>query len=301
VDFNIFGSSLSIPTFVSMVETKEFIALLNLIEDPDDRVFEAVSTRLMSYGTPVIPHLENFWENTIDIVIQERLELIIHRIHFTELYSSLREWGAATSHALLPAAILIARFLYPNLDTEKFITDIDRLKRTIWLELNNYLTPLEQGTVLKNILYQYFGLKGNSNNPQLPNEYLVPNILESKKGNQTGIGILYLILTEWLDIPIHYILVPHQFILAYFSTTNDKDSKQNIPFFIEPASGQIFAKNELERYFQKISINLTSEFLEPQDNPTVIRKLLTDFKECFTADNQLHYADEINSLIELLD
>ena len=67
-----------------MEQTKEISALLNLIDDPDEEVFGAVSNKIVEYGIKIIPNLENLWETTPQEGIQERIELLIHRLHFTD-------------------------------------------------------------------------------------------------------------------------------------------------------------------------------------------------------------------------
>ena len=37
---------------------------------------------------------------------------------------------------------------------------LEKIRRNIWLEVNNYLTPLEQANVLRNILYHFYQIKG---------------------------------------------------------------------------------------------------------------------------------------------
>src|SRR5690606_31297954 len=115
--------------FVSMDNDREVEALLTLIEDPDTEVFEAVSNRILTYGTPIIATLENLWENTIDNATQERIELLIHRLHFINLKKDFTGWSHAPHNDLIPGALLVAKLIYPDLHTGKVIQDIERLRR----------------------------------------------------------------------------------------------------------------------------------------------------------------------------
>lgn len=287
-----------------MDNEKEVEALLTLIEDPDSEVFEAVSNRIISYGTPIIASLENLWEHTIDNTVQERIELLIHRLYFVNLKSDFLAWSQAPHHDLIPGSLLVAKLLYPDLQTAKIIQDIERLRRNIWIELNNYLTPLEQVNVITSILYNYFGLKGSMREKQLPNEFLIPNIIESKKGNQSGNGVLYLLLTELLDIPIRLLPIPNQFVLAYFKSKTETDVAklhQNIDFFIDPTLGQVFTHNELYNYFNKLGVSVVPGFFKPQNNKQVIAKLLEDLGQCYLSDDKLYLHQEINELIVILN
>jgi regulator of sirC expression with transglutaminase-like and TPR domain len=286
-----------------MDNDKEVEALLTLIEDPDAEVFEAVSNRIISYGTPIIASLENLWENTIDNNVQERIELLIHRLHFINLKTDFIAWSNAPHHDLIPGALLVAKLLYPDLHTGKVIQDIERLRRNIWIELNNYLTPLEQVNVITSILYNYFGLKGSLGEARLPNEFLISSIIESKKGNQTGNGVLYLLLTELLDVPIRLLPIPNQFVLAYFKSKTEKDTEKlhlNIEFFIDPTLGQVFTHNDLYNYFNKLSVAVIPDYFRPQNNKQVIAKLLEDLGKCYETDDKSYMLREIEELIAIL-
>lgn len=286
-----------------MVNNKEVEALLTLIEDPDSEVFEAVSTRIIAYGTPLIAHLEDLWENTFDNNVQERIETLIHRLHFNNLKTDFKEWSEAPHHELLPGALLVAKLIYPDLHTSKVIQDIERLRRSIWLELNNYLTPLEQANVVSSILYNYFGLKNTNQDERKPTDFLVSNIIESKKGNQTGNGVLYLILTELLDVPVRLVNVPGQFVLAYFKSKLSSDMDKlhtNIDFFIDPTLGQMFTHNDLYHYLNRISTPPRPEHFKPLNNKQVIEKLLTDLCECYNNNNRPHMISEIDELTAIL-
>ena len=275
-------------------------ALLNLIDDPDGEIYEAVSNRIISYGPPVIPTLEHLWETTPDAVIQERIELLIHRLYFSGLLNDFNEWNAAGHHELMPALLLITKFLYPEMQAAKVLHNVERLRRNIWLELNNYLTPLEQVNIINSIFYNYIGIKGATNDTERPDEYLIPKILESKKGNQTGIGSLYLLLVEMLDIPIRLMRIPHQFVLGYCKPgLGNTSGNYEVDFFIEPSLGQIFTNTDLQHYLSKIGVEHQSGYLKPQSNLEVIRRIITDFSECFKNEQPVQY-EELNTLIRSL-
>lgn len=285
---------------------KELEALLQLIDDPDQEVFEAVSNRILSYGLSVLDKLENLWETSPDSVLQERIENIVHRLHYNNLVTDFADWSRSAHHELLPGALLVAKFLYPELKTAQVIHDIERLKRNIWLELNNYLTPLEQVTVFNSILYRYFGLTGDYNTPERPNDFLISKIIESKKGNQTGIGVLYLVLSELLDLPIKLIALPKQFALAYckpFTFKTTEDPLQQIEFFIDPVTGQAFSHTDLQNYLNRITVTPLPQYFTPCNNKQVIQRLVMDFAQCYAqpGDGKPSMYQELLELAKLLE
>jgi len=247
-----------------MEETKEISALFKLIDDPDEEIFGAVSTKIVDFGKTIIPNLEHLWETTPNEHIQERIELIIHRLHYKDLTEDFSQWSLAGHHDLLVGALLVSKFQYPDLATSTTLLEVEKIRRNIWLELNQYLTPLEQIRIVTGILYSYYNLKGNEVAYSDVNEFLIHKLLETKRGNQLSNGILYLIICDLLDIPVKAIGVPKQFVIAYFkpgySNEATEDYREKIEFFIDPSNGMVFTHKDVDSYFKRISVPPVASF-----------------------------------------
>jgi regulator of sirC expression with transglutaminase-like and TPR domain len=287
-----------------MQENREIKALLHLIDDPDEEVFHVVSGKIMGYGTGIIPNLENLWETTAQEDTQERIEMLIHRLHFHELQEEFINWKKSPYQDLLSACILVARFQYPDLISTSVMTEMEKLRRNIWLELNSYLTPLEQVNVISSILYNYYGLKGMEVGYQHPEEFLVNKVLECKRGNTISNGILYLVLSQLLDIPVKAINIPKQFVLAYFKTDYSLDPKQTpqqqIEFYIDPLSGQVFTHKDVENYFKRISVPPVASYFKPVDQKKIVQTLLEEFSKCFDNAKEQYKQKELIQLSEIV-
>lgn len=289
-----------------MEENREIHALLHLIDDPDEEVFGVVSNRIIDFGKGIIPNLENLWENTISEDVQGRIELLIHRLHYRDLSDELGDWSRNIHQDLLTGALLVARFQYPELSVSQVYQDIEKLRRNIWLELNTYLTPLEQVNVLTSILYNYFNIKGTEVGYHQPEEFLINRQLESKRGNAIANGILYLVLSELLDIPVRAINIPRQFVLSYFKpdydfTRHTEDQLYRSEFFIDPISGQVFTHQDIETYFSRINVPPLPAYFRPIDNKRIIQLLLEEFSKCFMKEKDQYKKDELLALASLLD
>ncbi|MFM8592139.1 MAG: transglutaminase family protein [Sphingomonadales bacterium] len=288
-----------------MQSEKEISALFSLIDDPDEEVYGAVSNRIADFGRSLIPNLEHLWETTPNEQVQQRIETLIHRLQLQDLQNDLLSWKISAHPDLLAGALLCTRFQYPDLTIAPVLSELEKLRRNVWLELNNYLTPLEQINVLTSILFSYYGLKGKAKDYSRPEEFLLQTVLSSKKGNSFGNGIIYLLLCEGLDIPIKAIQIPGQFILAYFKPVLQPQGQrmqatEKIEYFIEPASGQVFTKNEVDGYFKKMNIAPEPSFFTPLNNLETIALLLTELAACFDNDTERYKKDELVGLAKLL-
>lgn len=288
-----------------MQTTKEISALLTLIDDPDEEVFSSVSDRIVHYGTGIIPNLENLWENTISEGVQERIEMLIHRLHYTDLITDLTEWKNSAYHDLLFGALLIAKFQYPELQTTPVLQDIEKIRRNVWLELNSYLTPLEQANVISSIVYNYYNLKGTEVAYTNPDDFFLHKVLQTKKGNAFSNGILYLVLGELLDIPVKAINIPKQFVLAFFK--NDFDSldasanmHEHIHFYVDATTGQPFTHNDVENYLKRISVPPVASYFKPLSHLRIIQMLTEELSKCFNTQNEQYKKMELLHMSDLL-
>ncbi len=60
---------------------RELEALMNLLEDPDNQVFDTVSNRLIELGEDVVNPLERRWELTLKPELQGKIENVIFFNH----------------------------------------------------------------------------------------------------------------------------------------------------------------------------------------------------------------------------
>ena len=135
-----------------MVENNEIKALLHLIDDPDEEIYATVSNKLISFGKAIIPNLEHLWENVNSEAIQTRIELLIHQLHFRDLTHEFKNW-IESDQELLKGALIISKYHHPDISTAYVYKEVEKLRRNIWLELNNYLTPIEKISVFNSIFY----------------------------------------------------------------------------------------------------------------------------------------------------
>ncbi len=288
-----------------MEETKEIQALLHLIDDPDSEVYSTVSSRIVSFGKQIIPNLEHLWETTPDPETQERIEMLIHRLHFQDLQQDFQDWSNQDDPDLLTGVLLVSKYQYPELNLAPIQLELEKIRRNIWLELNPFLTALEQVNVLSNILFNYYKFKGNEVNYTRPDEFLFPRLIESKKGNAISNGLLILIMAKQLDINLQLIAIPRQFIMACFSAPIGQDEdmaqiREKIHFFVDGASGQMYSHADVETYFKRIDTEFTQLYFRPQSNKQIVMQLLGEFSKCFTSALQQHKRQELLDLASMI-
>jgi len=289
-----------------MQQTKEINALFTLIDDPDEEVYRPVSDKIVGFGKSIIPNLEELWENTLTEEVQERIELLIHRLHYSDLTHDLTEWSKSAYHDLLFGALLISKFQYPDIPTTPILQEIEKIRRNVWLELNSYLTPLEQANVLSSILYNYYKLKGVEVNYNNPDEFYIHKVLESKNGNAISNGIIYQVMCDLLDINAKVINIPKQMIIAFYHSDYDPltykgHPQEKIHFYVDGVNGQAYSHKDLENYFKRINIPATAAYYKPLSHKKIIQVLIEELAKCFDLPSNEFKQKELQTLANLLD
>ncbi len=265
-------------------------ALISLLDDPDSRIFDDVSQKIISYGYDVIPHLESAWENSFDHLLQNRIEDIIHHLQFENIKLDLINWKNSELD-LIEGALIVAKYQYPDLEEEKIRNCIKQLTQDVWLEMNDNLTALEKIKVLNRIIFDIHEFYGNTKNINSPKNSYINNVIERKKGNPITLGIVYLAICNKLNIPMYGVDVPAHFILAY------SEDGENALFYLNVFNkGTVFGQPDIDKFLEQLKVEPKEEYYTPCSNLTTIKRLIQHL--IFTYDN-LGYIEKKEELEEL--
>jgi regulator of sirC expression with transglutaminase-like and TPR domain len=282
---------------------KEVIALITLLDDPDEVIYSQVKDRFVTLGPPAIPHLETAWENSFDAIMQKRIEIIIHTIQFETLQRALKQWAKEDSEDLLKGVLIIARYQYPDLDENKVRKQLQQIKQDVWLELHEDLTALEKVKIINHILFEVHQFGGNITNYHAPQNSFINNVLESKKGNPLMLSVIYMLICKELNIPIYGINLPQHFVLAYINDhanlidVNNKTLSNNILFYINPFSkGLMFNQKDIDQFLKQLNLEPEAKYYLPCSNTEIVKRSLNNLIFSY---EKLGYLEKIAELKKL--
>ena len=288
-----------------MKQSNELVALLSLIDDPDEDVYTVVSSKIIDYGKSIIPNLENLWENSISQEVQSRIEHLIHRLHFSDLVQEFMDWDNTDDQNLIVGAILAAKFQYPDVTPTYVFQQIEKLRKNIWLELNNYLTPLEQANVITSIIYKYYQLKGGEVKYAKLSEFTIHKVLENKAGNAITNAIIYQSVCELLNVNARLINIPNQMLIAFYHSDYDNDltmlkPQDQIMFYVDAINGNAFSQNEVDNYLKREGLPDSAAYYKPMTHGNIIHILLKEMAKCYFAPHHQYKRDQLNELADLV-
>lgn len=282
---------------------KEVIALITLLDDPDEIIYSQVRDRFLTLGPPAIPHLETAWENSFDAIMQKRIEIIIHTIQFEILQKALKNWAIEEHDDLLKGILIIAKYQYPDLDENKIKKQLHQIKQDAWLELQDDLTALEKVKIINHIIFEVHQFSGNITNYHAPQNSFINSVLETKKGNPLMLSVIYMMICKELQLPIYGINLPQHFVLAYLNDkanlidVSNKTLSNNILFYINPFSkGLLFNQKDIDQFLKQLHLDSESKYYLPCNNVEIVKRCLNNLIFSY---EKLGYLEKVKELKNL--
>jgi hypothetical protein len=279
---------------------KEVISLITLLDDPDENIYKEVKKRFLLLGPPVIPHLETAWENSLDALMQRRIEELIHEIHISGICDQLKKWKDSESDDLLKGFLILNRYQYQDLDETEIRTELDKITREIWLELHDDLTALEKIKIINHVLFDVLQFSGNITNYHAPQNSFLNHVLKTRKGSPLLLSVLYILICRNLNIPVYGVNLPQHFVVAYlndFINLVDFDNhslSQNILFYINPFSkGVLFRRDEIDEFLKQLNIEPDLRHYLPCDHVSMVVRCIHNLIQSY---HKLGYKDKTQEL-----
>jgi regulator of sirC expression with transglutaminase-like and TPR domain len=269
---------------------------MSLLDDPDEVVFDSVKSRILGFGMSIVSNLEHCWENTNSELVRERIESLIHQISFNELLGEFDRWLEDEHPQLLSGSMIVAKYHHPNLDVNVIFQKIEKLRRNIWLELNSYLTPIEQMHVFNSVFFHFNRQQSLDLTYDQPDAFLINKVLENRQGNILGNATLYLILCQLLDIPVSPVFLPNHVLLGYpqhLHQADDDKLSDTFAFFIDPQNGQLYSYQDVFRFLKKTAPDFDPNSLKLENNKAFIQLLLEELSKCFDNPTNAYKQDEL--------
>ncbi len=285
-----------------MINPSVINSLIRLLDDPDKEIFQHVHKELLSYGSEAIDYLESAYEQAFDPLLQERIPNVVHEIQFGTVKNDLRLWLHGGAFDLLQGILVINRYQYPDLDEQKVINQIEAIKRDVWVQMMNEASPPEQVKLINHVFYNIYGFSGNTSNHQDPQNSYISQVLESKKGNQISLAIIYSIIAQKLDIPVYGVNLPQHFILAYMDETQQSTFEGGVLFYINAFNkGFIFGRRDVDMFLKQLNLKSDKQFYEPCSNTEIIKRVLRNLISAYEHSGSTDKVKELNELMAIME
>lgn len=282
----------------------ELNALISLLEDPDEGIYESVRQALERMGEAALPPLRNaLAEDGHGDIFLNRARALLDHLGTDEVRGGFAQWVESEDHPVTRALLLLDRYIDPGRPDAELKETLDRIRQDIWLELNDDMTALEQVKVINRIFFDHHGFSGTRGGAAQPSHALPRQVVEQRKGNSLALGALYLGMAQELGLPIHGVNLPNHFILAYcdgghLGEFTDDGGPGSVLFYINPFNkGGIIHPEEVNVFLGHLDLPVDQRHCGPCHPVDVLRRLIGNLAYAFERKEDLAQAERMRELL----
>lgn len=284
----------------STTEETMLVALLKLLDDPDPEVFTQIENKVVEIGPMALPYLNDAARKNADQLSDNRIKTLLQKIQYNKAEKAILDWKEKSNKSLIEAALIIAEFHYPELDSSLVLQKIEKLKRDIWLELNEEFTPLEKIHILNHVLYKIYRFTGNKTNISQPQNSMISDLMDKRQGNSVILGILYQEIAQSLDLPVHGVNLPENYILSYLNS-EQMLSDSRVLFYINPFNnGIVFTREDIDTFISQLELDTESQFYEPCIPENTLLRLMNELIQSYELLGENEKIDDLRKLMKVL-
>lgn len=288
------------------INIQEVNALIALLDDTDEVVYQSVHHKIMSLGVDTIPYLQKGFDNSNIELQKERLAIVLDKFKLAKLEKEIVNWGKNETHDLLKGLIHIAQFGYPNLE----INDINNVINIIVEELK----PLIQGKSnyeimqeMNNIILDKHKFGSNFKNYSGVNNSFLNKVLEDKVGNPIMLCVIYLLVAKSLNINLIGINSPKHFILGILEDKSREESFYNdelintVDFFVDPFyQGVFYGHEKFDEILKEINFNFDDKIFLPATNLDIVKRVMNNLIYALHITGEKKSAKNLLGIVDIL-
>ena len=283
----------------------EIAALVKLLDDPDELIFDQIRAKLMEIGPECIPLLEKAsFEDNYGALFTSRAQHLIHEIGLNKLKIDHLKW-LKYPHKLIDGVTQLDQYFFPNVTSNFIHHEIKEMIKDIQPYIHFKMTPIEKVKLINQVIYEIYKVKGDKKNYHDPKNSSFGHLIQHKRGNPLTISILYIEIARLMNIPIKGINLPNHFIVGYIKDdiSIDKMTKfkrEDVLFYINPFSkGVILKHSDIDDFLKEIRLDYNEYYFTPCDHKDITKRMLTNLIYSYRKSNNTQIKNDLKAILEL--
>lgn len=246
-------------------------ALVRLLDDSNMALAERAGEELVGFGAAALPALQEFADRAPNLAAT-----LAQRIQARLLEA---EWVALAQQPDAEAAtLLLARWQDPLLDPADITAQLDALAeplRGALPTLPQRLGYRRDALALREWLAGAKRFRGNVEDYYAPENSLLPQVLESRRGLPLTLSMVYLFVARRLGAPLYPIGMPTHFIVRYGDETSG--------IYIDPYNqGAIMTREDCRRWLvQQRRGDWREDYLKAISDYVLIERMLRNLVNAY--------------------
>jgi regulator of sirC expression with transglutaminase-like and TPR domain len=286
-------------TDVTLIDP-ELRPLIALLDDTDTAVTTAVQSKLISYGSRIVPVLHTVLASQAhtdheDSTVSKNAQACIRALQTEALSEVMSEMVDAHAEKrdidLESVCLQLSRFGCPEVDTAEMQEQLDQLairvhKLVVSTQNVNELTLL---MCLNNVFFEEDLFRGATKNYYSPEHSYLAHVLRTKRGIPLSLSLVYLLVAdrvgievEGIGMPLHF-LVYHPVLNVFIDTFNQ---------------GSFLSREDCEKFVRQSGFSFQESMLTRSSNMVIVQRLLRNLVYAHTKHRQTWEAETLQEALD---
>lgn len=187
----------------------------------------------------------------------------LRELKFSDPVAEFRGFIQSMNYELETGVILLTRTVHPGFDLAAFSAQLDAFAARVRKLLPKAATMRAQCRIINRVLFEEFGLRGNSDHYADPRNSFLDQVLERRLGIPISLSVLYLLVAQRVGLELEPVGVPGHFLVGGYEPEG--------PFFVDSFNaGMLLSPEDV---FERIrALNHTPQLADLA--PTPVREVL---------------------------
>ncbi len=271
-----------IPRDPALNET-EFLAVIQLLDDPDEHMAEVLVEKLRSYGAAVVPLLRHYLAAISNTRAQQTLEEVIHSFQndaLVELEELVRLAAADNRDIdLQEASMLISRFGYPETNREAISARLDEISLRVHVLFIQMQHPNDLNLLMciNRAFFEEERFRGAENEYYNPDNSYFHTLITRKRGIPISLAVLYILVADRAGVDLYGIGLPAHFVVFHPELNVFIDAYNN---------GAFLSENDCRRFVTDIGFEFERSMLQRVPNTYIVMRLLKNIIHAHSKRNE---------------
>ena len=203
---------------------------------------------------------------------------------------------------LARACLLIAEDAYPELDIERYMTELERLAQRLRASLPQTAGVEEKVVALNQFLFEELGYAGNADDYYDPRNSYLNEVIDRRTGIPITLSVIYMELGRRIGLPLEGVSFPGHFLVRL--------KVRGGMLVLDPfAGGEPQSEQDLRERLQRVIPESVAgalpvselpldQFLEPAGNRQILARLLRNLKAIYReTDQPARLLDVLNRML----
>jgi regulator of sirC expression with transglutaminase-like and TPR domain len=258
-------------------------ALISLLADDDQNVYQTVRTKILSYGRVATEWLQPYTLSS-DPVLRRRAQEIVHHL----LRQSADEAFMAFCHTkgedldVEEGTWMLAKTAYPEINAAAYQALFDNYAGELREPVQMADDPERILVTVNHYLFDKLGFIGNERNHNDPDNSYLNRVVDRRTGIPISLSMVYLFVTRRLHLPVTGIGLPGHFICRYQTAKTE--------IFIDPSKkGKFLTKADCIKHLLQMNQGLQDGHLAPVSPRRTLQRMCLNLHQIYL---HLKQADE---------